>query len=356
MDNVFSQFYSVNKEANNKFIPFAEKEIIKNTFEIFSTWYNLALAKEPLRETKYISISDCFENLLRCFGTISFLSRIVSPIHIEETQFVDISDIENIFDTKTLWEHAPNIAVNSEMTTRITNRFSSRPVQMNVSSITLNIDSIELPFEEAFYKVTGTHHIKYSWSNLFLYMKECSPELYEGVVLLELKLGMYCPVPVTLQLIENKFVLEIIHPSLFGETTEQTMEEGFTVLRAVSHTFVFALLKLNKLNHNANVYRYKGETPKRKYKANGKKSYIRKPVYVYLNKEQNIPLEYTTSKLKREISWMVRGHWRRINPESIGKNARDERVVQGFTWVKPHLCGDKANLHLSHLIVKEKVN
>ena len=38
--------------------------------------------------------------------------------------------------------------------------------------------------------------------------------------------------------------------------------------------------------------------------------------------------------------WEVRGHWRRLDADSIGKDREGNYVVKGWTWVKTHEKGD----------------
>jgi hypothetical protein len=46
-------------------------------------------------------------------------------------------------------------------------------------------------------------------------------------------------------------------------------------------------------------------------------------------------------EFKRWIdAWRVRGHWRKLNGSTRGKDRRGDRTVEGYTWVRPHLRGD----------------
>lgn len=43
---------------------------------------------------------------------------------------------------------------------------------------------------------------------------------------------------------------------------------------------------------------------------------------------------------KPEFSWEVMGHWRKLeNESSLGKNRNGEYIVEGYTWVIPHVKG-----------------
>jgi hypothetical protein len=48
--------------------------------------------------------------------------------------------------------------------------------------------------------------------------------------------------------------------------------------------------------------------------------------------------------------WEVRGHWRRLDADSIGKDRDGNYVVAGWTWVTPHEKGDPS----LPLIIKDR--
>lgn len=39
-------------------------------------------------------------------------------------------------------------------------------------------------------------------------------------------------------------------------------------------------------------------------------------------------------------SWTVRGHWRRTNDETLGKDRNGDYCVKGYTWIAPHIKGE----------------
>lgn len=48
-------------------------------------------------------------------------------------------------------------------------------------------------------------------------------------------------------------------------------------------------------------------------------------------------------------SWEVRGHWRSVGADNIGKDRNDKKVVKGWTWVRPHKKGQ------GELLTKDRV-
>ena len=46
------------------------------------------------------------------------------------------------------------------------------------------------------------------------------------------------------------------------------------------------------------------------------------------------------TKLEYSHAFRVRGHWRRIDEKSIGKDRTGDYHIQGFTWVIDHIRGE----------------
>lgn len=74
----------------------------------------------------------------------------------------------------------------------------------------------------------------------------------------------------------------------------------------------------------------------------GKGKYIYKPkdvVYVGKKSKKSVATQ-RGDRLNWDHSWTVMGHWRRV--KGMGKDRKGERVVEGYTWVVPHVKGDGA--------------
>ena len=87
----------------------------------------------------------------------------------------------------------------------------------------------------------------------------------------------------------------------------------------------------------------------------GKKEKLKKPIYIMVGKNNtNIKylVEKTYYKTEHIKSWAVRGHWRKLeNPIKRGKDAQDRYIVEGYTWVKSYIKGNKENLSKNIYIV-----
>lgn len=72
---------------------------------------------------------------------------------------------------------------------------------------------------------------------------------------------------------------------------------------------------------------------------------VNKPIYYILDKqEEQVKRAYNRIKpigsVTFDHSFKVRGHWRRIDHNTLGKNRNNEYVCRGITWVKEHVRGE----------------
>ena len=106
---------------------------------------------------------------------------------------------------------------------------------------------------------------------------------------------------------------------------------------------IATLKKCNKKDTNLYITtpaRGKGVKVKGKFK-----DISEKPIYIYTNKRITVAKAQSFSRGKPVEychCWPVRGHWRRLdNPKKRGKNPDGDYVVEGMTWVKPTVRGNK---------------
>lgn len=85
------------------------------------------------------------------------------------------------------------------------------------------------------------------------------------------------------------------------------------------------------------------EVVKVKSKLHGKKEFIKIKNIIYIaQKTQNVTTANNGQKIEYSHRFEVRGHWRRINEGSIGKDREGKRGPIGFTWVKECIKGDES--------------
>ena len=67
-----------------------------------------------------------------------------------------------------------------------------------------------------------------------------------------------------------------------------------------------------------------------------------RPIYYILDKKDYEKKNYhikPIGKLEYSHAFKVRGHWRRIDEKSIGKDRNGNYKIEGFTWVIDHIRG-----------------
>ena len=68
-----------------------------------------------------------------------------------------------------------------------------------------------------------------------------------------------------------------------------------------------------------------------------------RPIYYVLGKKDYEKKNYdikAIGKLEYSHAFKVRGHWRRIDEKSIGKDRNGDYKIEGFTWVTDYIKGD----------------
>lgn len=125
------------------------------------------------------------------------------------------------------------------------------------------------------------------------------------------------------------------------------LEEGVTHVNSVNGTedncYDFYLTVLNHmltLLHSRDCGTISGDG-RAKYKTpSGEKKFFKPKNVIYIGDKKRT---VTNGSVKKIINWSTQfstmGHWRRINPDSMGKNRQGERVVKGLTWVNEHIKG-----------------
>lgn len=199
-------------------------------------------------------------------------------------------------------------------------------------------EEINLPFDTCFFKLYGACS-KYADPS-YLFIREYAPLEYTGALLVQ--------IPTTDNIIKSVFYIAenkvnfILNKGIFPDNLTESVVETLAV--KIVRT-LFVINKLSPKNHNI----YKVAPQKTEYlrkKATKEVIKVQRPVYIYLNKneKQNIvnpTKNYDSERIERNFGWLVRGHWRKLdNPHKRGKDSQGNYVVEGFTWVKPHICGN----------------
>lgn len=196
---------------------------------------------------------------------------------------------------------------------------------------------VNLPFEACFFKLYGASSEAKDPSYLFI--REYAPQEYTGALLVDIPdKGILKSV---FYISEDKLSF-ILLKGVFPENNTEY------ALKTLGSKITRALIVINKLSpKNHNIYKVAPvKTEYLRKKITKEVIKVQRPVYIYLNKNEkenkvNPTKNYRPERIERNFGWLVRGHWRKLdNPHKRGKDSQGNYVVEGFTWVKPHICGN----------------
>jgi hypothetical protein len=229
--------------------------------------------------------------------------------------------------------------------------------QGGVLSVGLSEDlDILLPFECSFIKLYDEGNMGFDES-AFLFIREYAPLIYTGKLIAYMSNGvLHTLFDIRIDPLNGKKILNIqvgTITSAFDSSATATMLSKFVLNRIISSLGILARLS-NKTHDIHRVDSVRPEYLRKKLTKSAIK--VERPVYIYMDKKvyvSNCMKSYSGRKVERLNSWIVRGHWRRLdNPKKRGKNALGQYVVEGFTWVVPHVCGDPDGLtNKTHIVI-----
>ena len=192
-------------------------------------------------------------------------------------------------------------------------------------------DYICLPYDECYF---------YLYRNIYVHIKEENAETYK-ITFVNDSEKVLAYHTLTLVLEKNKRIL-YNYPD---EVDVHLLEIDTYILN-----LLFKLL--NNISHSKhNLYVTTNFSFRYRDRENKISKNYKKPIFIYTTKKEAdikiINQKFPNIKVEKQISWNVRGHWRRLhNALSIGKDRAGEYVVSGFTWVKDFIKGnqnEKAN-------------
>ena len=192
-----------------------------------------------------------------------------------------------------------------------------------------------LPFLSQFIKI----------SNEFCIMlKEYQPTILTGCIFLNYKsFQLFLPftfhINTHLLVIQNSLI--DLLKNTFGYRDAQVLINSS--MQMLAHVFEI----LDSLSKYALVVD-KNEKAKPEYYAFRDKSkktikVTNRPIYYILNKKDVEKKTYNIQplgKLEYSHAFKVRGHWRKIDEKSIGKDRNGDYKIEGFTWVTDYVKGE----------------
>jgi hypothetical protein len=187
------------------------------------------------------------------------------------------------------------------------------------------IDIICLPFNNNFIQIDSTE---------YCFIREYGDNVYTGTFLYKVDNAE--------EFLGNPFTITSKYGVYTIKFTGDTDLEGRQIYSKVVATMIHMLSKISYKLH----YIYTTDLDdknSRIHTPDNKRN--KKPIYIYVSKNQTKTIKHyekTYQNLKQLKTWLVRGHWRRLqDPTKFGKNPQGNYVVEGFTWVKPSQKGNK---------------
>lgn len=242
---------------------------------------------------------------------------------IEKTATSEVFDISNIGYLKKDYDYVSN--EDKELTI--------------VHSSILKNEEFSLPFPSVLIK-TGIRYSPFSESTEmenYVFITELNPFEYIGRIMCTLE--------------DEDKDIERADSNLFyikGETlyVYGILHEGKGELENAIEIILKAIYIVSNLpKHQTYSYTPKDSKPEY-YRRKGESTIkiVNRPIYYILNKKDDsnkIRVDRNKGYLKCEYSFLVRGHWRTLhNPKSFGVNRNNERIVQGYTWIKEYMKGE----------------
>ena len=197
------------------------------------------------------------------------------------------------------------------------------------------IENFSLPFQNNFIKIEEDKAI---------FLREYAPDIVTGTIYVinYLGKGNTLNVPFTIRLRETEAVI------LSDFYVESLKARISTILE---NAFIMAIgncLTLNELSKKA-VAVDKPSNPNfceyyRRKRASAIKVPQRPIYYILGEKGEEISAKYkyirTTGNLEYSFAFKVRGHWRHISTDTLGKDRNGNYNVKGYTWVTEYTKGE----------------
>lgn len=210
-----------------------------------------------------------------------------------------------------------------------------------------NLDlNIVLPFDTCFLRLY-TDEVESLEKEAHIFIREYRPGIYTGCIMTGM--GSYIwknTFQIYQDLVGCVIQLRLTYDEKHYGKDKEVINHLFQFLMNKISRTLMTLEKLSPKTHDTYITKpckavyYTKKTTKQTFK-------VERPVYIYVDKKPTVKGKatldtYKSMGVERSSSWFVRGHWRKLDaPNKRGKNAQGEYVIEGFTWVLPHKCGNK---------------
>ena len=208
------------------------------------------------------------------------------------------------------------------------------------------IKEFNLPFQNSFIKVDN---------NQFLFIREYSPEIITGTYYFVdyqyeepikhrmIKGNLNCPFTIHLSGLYPSIVMDMD----FFEKEEKYEDDNDFFAEDLMLDIIVVCDTLNNLPHKAIAVDKPTNTFYEYYRRKRKPTIKipQRPIYYVLgDKGQDVSAKYRyiqpKGTLEYSYAFKVRGHWRRVDDKTYGKDRNGIYNVKGYTWVTEHTKGE----------------
>ena len=282
-------------------------------------------------KTKRINVSELFK---------TYQNHILTNAKGTEKDFIkEVFSRTELFDISNLKETVPQLI----------------PVERDEDLVAPLPKELSLPFDSCFIQIWSDED-----EHNGLFIREYSPYILTGAAFMDYhrdKITLSTPFTIDLDrlelLIKKSDVQNLVSdvarqmnmvPITNPDSVERRMMQELNLIRFtdIARLIQLATNALDSLNQKAvmvdkcrksEYYSFKGRPTVK----------VTRPIYYVLDKKDYVyqsknikPL----TKLEYSQAFRVRGHWRKMHDDFIGKDRYGERRVKGCTWVKDFVKGD----------------
>ena len=208
-------------------------------------------------------------------------------------------------------------------------KFNSRTYMAYFST-----EDLCIPFQNNFIKIE---------ENKYIFLREYAPNMLTGTMFIpnyidkvSLNIPFRIEIGETTSVIISDFYVDILKDRI-----ERIVRDLFVIVISVCKT----LSELSKKSvavdkpSNPNLCEYYRRKRKPTIKI------PQRPIYYVLgDKKEDVTKKYNSihsmGKLEYSHAFKVRGHWRRIDEKSLGKDRNGDYGVHGYTWVTEYIKGE----------------
>ena len=205
------------------------------------------------------------------------------------------------------------------------------------------LKGVSLPFEAVFLKLPNTD----TDSSVTLFLHEFNPSIVTGsITFMNETNGLAITFHILVDI--GKIIVSLDSLTKYVQFLARGVEDMSKIMSYI-HTYALRNLHvaIDNLNNLPKHTVVADKTTKQEYyRRKGLPTLkVYKPIYYVMNKKETensrtFKLIKPLGKLEYTYSFKVRGHWRKINPDTYGKNRNGEYVVKGHTFVKDYVKGE----------------